>query len=137
MELVRLESWHFDKIEMQEKDIYLKKILTDEIKENLINQHSYSIIDNGVILLCGGAIDRGNRGLVWAFLAKNIKNKMFSVHKIVQKSLRECRINPLQAEINIKYYNNKRWAEMLDFHKENEKIRFPNGDIAEIYLRNK
>jgi hypothetical protein len=137
MELVSFKAEHLAKIEKQTGKMYPEITSTHRAlleKNNL----TFSVVRGDRIFLCGGVIQYWpGRGEVWAIFDKEIKGDFFRLHKIALRFLDVLPMKRIEAVVNVDFKQGHRWAKLLGFKLDSERLKhyFSDGADAALYSR--
>lgn len=137
--VVKYKTDHLRKLLECDATQYLKSYITDEMIEYLEkSEFSFSGIDGEKVVICAGVIPRPpNRGEAWAILDKDSGKYMLPITRAVQSFLRSCPIKRIEASVSVDFKAGHRWAKMLGFDLEAERMLAyePNGGDCSLYAK--
>jgi len=140
MSVVVFHKDHFYEIFPQLAQMNVQEYITDETWENLPKKTSFTYEADGKKLAVGGWIEISkHRATLWAYLHKDIKNRLAIIHRIIEKTIADLPYNRLELEVDYDFKQGHRWAKMLGFEVETEKAKWyrPDGKDATVYVRYK
>ncbi len=138
IEIVPFKAAHLAALQVQDAQTYLSEWVTEEQGLALEEQHSYTVLHEGVPKGCAGTITQWQgRATAWAFIA-NVGPTMFlPIHRAVKHFLDGCYVHRLELTVDYDFTQGHRWAQMLGFKLEAERLRayLPNGGDVSMYAR--
>ena len=138
MQIVPLKKEHLDKINAQGAQDYVSTWITSDMKKELAAGNSFSVIDGGEVLGCGGIVEFWKeRACVWAILSGNCGSRFVVIHRAVAGFLSLQDYRRLEATADVNFGAGQRWLEMLGFRLETPVMKhyLPNGADAAMYVR--
>ncbi len=116
----------------------VKKYLTeDRIKMHETCGHSFTLITiDGIVLGIAGVVPMwDNVGEAWAIFNPNIKERFLYMHRAVKRYLNTAPFKRIQMTVDCKFINGHRWARLLGFKKEADKLEkyMPDGKDVSMY----
>jgi len=139
MELIVFEPWHMDHINEQTATAYLRPMITAEhIRVLAMQKHSYTAVDNGRILACGGVIEHyPGRGEAWAVLDATKPKDFLKVHNAAKRFFDMGLFARTEAVVEIGFEAGHRWLVLLGFKLEAPCMKHygPDGRDYSLYAR--
>jgi hypothetical protein len=139
IEIVKFKAEHLEKMTEQKAMSYLREHLTTEhFQAAEQSPWAYSIIKDGVTLLCAGVVSHWDgRGEAWAFLNQSCKFDFLAIHRAVSRFLDVCPLNRIDATVDATFDEGHRWVKMLGFDCEAPLMKsyLPGGRDASLYAR--
>jgi hypothetical protein len=126
---------------LQEGQAYLSNWITPQQASALENETwaFTAMQDNGVPLGCAGVVHMWQgRGMAWAYLSKYAaEEKFILVHRAVRRFLSACYLQRIEMTVDCDFEPGHRWAKMLGFKMEAERMRAyrPDGGDCALYAR--
>jgi hypothetical protein len=126
---------HIEKMAIQERQKGLEYLETDEHFKWLEGNHSYSVIDGEEVLLCAGVVEMSEgRGVAWAYLSSDIGTRMTYVTRAVKRFLKLSPLRRIEMHVDCGFDAAHRWARMLGFEMECERMRSFTPDNRDCAL---
>lgn len=139
MEVVEFKVEHLSEIVLQESQKYLDGWMTPEQAKALEGGISYTLMDDGSPIGIAGVIPMWQgRGMAWAYISEQVKGaKFLAVHKSVKRFLDGCYMQRLEMTVDCDFKAGHRWAKMLGFELEAERMKSyrPDGGDCALYAR--
>jgi len=140
MDIIPLKAEHLAQIDLQDGQQYLSSYLTPEMGMALERQDwSFTGVCNGVVMGCAGVIPMWQgRGVCWAYLSNQAEGRDFvKVHRAVKRFVDGIYLQRLEMTVDCEFEPGHRWAEMLGFELECERMRAyrPDGGDCSLYAR--
>ena len=139
IETVEYKASHIDDMKLQKDQQYLASWLSPEQAKALEEGWAYTAIEDGVPLAIAGVIPMWQgRGMAWAYISSDAVNtKFIAVHKAVKRFLDGCYLNRIEMTVDCDFIQGHRWAKMLGFELEAERMRGyrPDGGDCALYAR--
>lgn len=101
-------------------------------------EYSFTGISDGKVLFVGGVSNYWKgRAEVWAILADHSGPKMLAITRAAKLLLSYCPIRRLELSVDCSFEPGHRWAEMLGFKMEAERMQkyLLDGKDATLYAR--
>ena len=135
MRIDKFKREHLDAIILQERQKGLEYLETSDLFDMLENDDSYSVLDNDVVLCCAGVVvAAAGRGIAWAYLADELREKMVGVTRAVKRYLRLAPFHRIEMHVDCDFDEAHRWAKMLGFHMECERMKAFTPDKRDCAL---
>lgn len=137
MRLEKLNSFHFDIIELQERQL----LFNDLIKQNdyrlqLMQHDGYALMDGLECILMAGVIDVCfGRGISWCLLSKYAKYNMIACTRVVKNYLDNADFKRIETTVECGFPEGERWAEILGMKKECKMDNYCDGQPYYLYAR--
>jgi hypothetical protein len=123
IEVVKFKKEHLDRMILQENQKGLEFLETTELFSSLESEDSYSVIDGSEVLCCAGVVAMNvGRGVAWAYLSADLKERMISVTRAVKRYLNIAAFHRIEMHVDCDFKEAHRWAEMLGFNMECERM---------------
>src|SRR6185312_3894205 len=138
MQAVQFKAEHFDYL--MEHGITDKKLKPWLKKEQGIELESaldtYTILDDELKPVVIGGIRQYwyNRGEAWLLIGAPKRSDFIKIHKIVQKFLDLSPIKRIEMVVDYHYEEGHRWARLLGFKKEAERMESYRSDGGDVSL---
>ena len=135
MRVDKFQKAHLDAIILQERQKGLEYLHTDDLFLMLEGEDSYSVIEGEEVLCCAGVVKMNvGRGVAWAYLADNLNEKMVGVTRAVKRYLRIAPFHRIEMHVDCNFYEAHRWAKMLGFTMECERMKAFTPDRRDCSL---
>ncbi len=123
--VVPFHAAHILALKLQPAQAWIGAYLTEPQLRTLENEWAVTLMDDGVPLGSAGAVPwHQNRALVWSFVGDRITKRIFvEVHLLARQWLRGLPFRRLEAAIDIDFAAGHRWATLLGFTVEAERMR--------------
>lgn len=134
--IVTLEKQHLLNIDLQEHQINTD-FNDDEYVESLLNNgKSYAFVRGDMVLgACGFIEESEDRALMWALLAKDIKNSFIHIHKAVKRGIVNAPYNRVYARVHTEFYTGIIWVNLLGLKLEGIERQFIKGSDFAIFSK--
>ena len=138
MYVVEFKAEHFDYL--LENGITDKRLKPYLRKENGVEiskmQDTYTILDDDKNPVVIGGIRQFwfNRGEAWLIFGQPKRKDFITIHKIVQKFLDLSPIKRIEMVVDHDYFEGHRWAHILGFKKEADKMTAYHSDGRDATL---
>lgn len=136
MKIEKFQKDHIDRMVLQERQKGLEYLETNEHFAWLEAYDSFSAIDDdGTVLACAGVVlMTEGRGVAWAYLSRDIGNKMTAVTRAVKRYLQLSSLWRIEMHVDCDFDAGHRWAKMLGFKMECERMRAFTPDKRDCAL---
>lgn len=123
VDLVPFRAEHLAEIELQAAQQYVRHLLDIEAARALEGPQAWTV-RAGRVLLCGGVTELWpGRGLLWSYVAKDIKARMVGVTRVAQRFLDLCPYVRIEAYVDCEFAAGHRWMHLLGFSLEAPRMR--------------
>jgi hypothetical protein len=138
--IIEYKPAHLQSIDLQEGQAYLSSWVTPDLAEALGRSGwAYTGMDGDTPVGCAGVINVWQgRGICWAYLSASLSSHRFlEVHRAVSRFLETCYVQRLEMTVDCDFEQGHRWAEMLGFEMEAERMQAyrPDGGDCALYAR--
>lgn len=139
MDIIPFKAEHLFQMIAQDRQQDLLRLLTEESAKNIeMHSDAYTAIDGDKVVCCAGTLDYGDgRGMAWSYMSDNAGKRMLGLTKAVSRYLNIPKFRRLEMYVDCDFPQAHRWARMLGFKKECDRMeRFTadNRDCA-LYAR--
>lgn len=136
MEFVPFIAEHLHTLEAQPAQSRMSAAISPELAVMLEKQSSFTALDEGRPVGAAGVLtDKGtHRGMAWAFLSVMPARKFILVHRAVKSYLDGCYIPRLEMTVECDFEAGHRWAKLLGFTLEAERMRAWTADLVDVSL---
>lgn len=134
MIVVPYQATHMKALVAQRAQQYLGAYMTPEYCASLESTLAFAAIEDGTVLGCGGLMEMwAHRALVWSFVGANAGKHFTKIHRAVKEFIDNAPYRRIEAEVDVDFAPGHRWARMLGFTLEAERMkcfRVDGGDSA-------
>jgi hypothetical protein len=135
MIIIPFKKEHLDRMILQEKQRGLEYLQTDELFDSLEGQDSYSAIDYDQVICCSGVVAVAHgRGVAWSYLSQDIGNRIVAVTRAIRIYLNKSALHRIEIHVDCDFPQAHRWAKMLGFEMECERMRAFTPDKRDCAL---
>ena len=131
------EAWHLGSIKLQESQEWVRGFFVGADLVSLEGPHAMTVYSDGAPVACGGAIGFGDgRACLWSFMGSNIGPREFvKVHAITKRLIDAMPFRRLEMYVDCDFENGHRWARLLGFDMECERMKSfqANGADSALY----
>jgi hypothetical protein len=131
------KSEHLMTIKFQPSQKHLENYVTEEVAKSIETApgQAYTVYDDDEILVVAGVIDVGEgRGYAWSYIAEAVGNRMVQVTRAVKRYLRIAPFRRIEMSVDCDFLEAHRWARMLGFSMEAERMRSYAADGRDCAL---
>jgi hypothetical protein len=123
MLVVPFQAGHLAQLPLQEAQVYLSDWVTDESGKVLEDSPSYTAMVDGDPVAAAGILPQWHgRAIAWAFLSTMGAGQFIGVHRAVKSFLDGCYVQRIEMTVDCDFPEAHRWAEMLGFNMEAERM---------------
>lgn len=135
MIVIPFKKEHIDRLVLQEKQKGLEHLQTGEMFRSLENEASYTVTDDEEVLCCAGVVAMTEgRCIAWAYLAEGLNHRMVYVTRAVKRYLKLAPFFRIEMHVDCDFDEAHRWAKMLGFEMECERMRAFTPDKRDCAL---
>lgn len=138
MTILPFRAEHFHALTPQAAQMRAKALWRDGQLQGLESLPSFTLMDDGVVLMIFGHIPfHADRGLVWSILGEQAAEHMISVHRVGRRFVDSLPYRRIEMEVDCEFEQAHRWARMLGFEMEAERLRChrEDGGDTSLYAR--
>lgn len=138
MNVIPFRAEHFWAIDVQPSQAHVRDYVTENEVRQLESQNSFTVAHNNVVLACfGWVVVYPTRALLWALISANSGPHFVGITRIGKKVVGGLEFKRLEMEVDCEFKQGHRWAKMLGFTLEAERLRGfrPDGGDSAIYAR--
>lgn len=120
------KSEHLLAMKFQDNQHHLAAYITEESAKTIemAPGNAYTICDDDEILAIAGVMDIGEgRGYAWSYLARDVGTRMVQVTRVVRRYLKIAPFRRIEMAVDCGFAEAHRWAKMLGFTLEAERMR--------------
>jgi|DEB0MinimDraft_4_1074332.scaffolds.fasta_scaffold00681_2 hypothetical protein len=129
---------HLGMIKLQKLQMQLSDWVSHEQASALSQYPSYTAFDDDTPLGAAGIVPLWQgRAQAWAFLSEMGPKNFLRCHYAVKKFLDGCYVNRLEISVDCDFPQAHKWAKMLGFEMECERMKqySPDGQDCALYVR--
>jgi hypothetical protein len=138
MNVIPFRAEHFWAIDVQPAQAYVRSHVTPEQIKALEKQNAFTVMDGDKPLVCFGWVPLyATRASLWAFISASAGPHFVGITRIAKRLVEGLAFKRLEMEVDCEFEQGHRWAKMLGFTLEAERLRgfrMDGGDSA-IYAR--
>lgn len=136
MEVVPFKVEHLKQMVHQERNGGLDWLEITETFKTLEGEVAYSLIDEGVVLICAGMVGmHSGRGVAWAYIANDLGLKtMVKVTRYVKEYLAIAPFHRIEMHVDCDFDKAHNWAKHLGFNMECERMKAFTPDKRDCAL---
>ena len=136
MQIVKFKKAHLDQMVIQERQQGLEYLHTDEMFESIASDDAFTAIDDdGTIFAVAGVVRMTpNRGVAWSYLSNGLGVKMSVITRAVLRYLKIAPFERIEMHVDCDFAQAHRWAKMLGFEMECERMRCFTPDRRDCAL---
>lgn len=138
IEVVPFKAAHLAAITLQDAQANLSDWVTVDQGLSLEEHNSYTALYQGQPVAAAGVINQWfGRATAWAFVGDVGPGVFLPVHRAVKRFLDGCYTQRLEMTVDCDFPQAHRWARMLGFTMECERMRCytPDGRDSALYAR--
>lgn len=135
MIVIPFKKEHLKTINVQDAQKGLEHIEDDAALTAVEREFSFTVIDGDKVVACGGVacVARG-RGVAWSYLSNNLKKEMVFITRTVKEYMRRVPFHRIEAHVDCNYEQAHRWARLLGFKLECERMEAFTPDKRDCAL---
>ena len=137
-EIVPFRAEHLAGIKLQSMQAHLSNWVTMEQGRELEQSPGYTTMLDGQPIGAGGIINIwAGRAMAWSFISKADPSSFIRIHRAVRRFLEGCHIQRIEMTVDCDFPEAHRWAKMLGFTMECERMKHysPDGQDCALYAR--
>ncbi len=135
MVIIPFKREHLHHLVIQEQQRGLEAFMTNDVMVMLENERSFSAVDGEEVVACAGVVQVNHgRGLAWAYLADNIGSRLIRVTKAAKQYMQMIDLHRIEMHVDCDFPQAHRWAKMLGFELECERMRAFTPDKRDCAL---
>ena len=141
MKIIPFEAHHLLDVDLQDSQTYLSQWINEaQAKEIEATECAFTgVNEDGSLMGCAGVMNIWHgRAQGWAYISKKAEGRSFiKVHKAVSRFFDACYIKRVEITVDCNFEQGHRWAEMLGFTMEAERMTAyrPDGGDCALYAR--
>ncbi len=125
MKIVNFIPQHLEQIDLQEKQLYMKQYFSEQYKNMLVNNLSFTAISEDRIIAISGLVEQApNRAWAWILLSKDSGKFLYGLHKKILSFLRLAPYLRIETIAESDFTQANRWLELLNFSYEGQLKHF-------------
>ena len=138
MNVIPFRAEHFWAIDVQPAQAYVRNYVTENAIKALETQNAFTCVEGDKLLACFGWVPLyPTRASLWAIISESAGPHFVGVTRIAKRLVDGLAFRRLEMEVDCEFEQGHRWAKMLGFTLEAERLRgfrMDGGDSA-IYAR--
>lgn len=138
MNVIPFRAEHFWAIDVQPSQAYVRNYVTEDSIKLLEKMHSFTVVEGESLLACFGWVPLyPTRASLWAYISAASGPHFVGITRIAKRLVDELAFRRLEMEVDCEFEQGHRWAKMLGFELEAERLRglrMDGGDSA-LYAR--
>jgi len=137
-EVVPFKVEHLAAIKLQHMQAHLSNWVTLEQGRALEQFPSYTAMVDGQPIGAAGVLHMWvGRAMAWAFISKTSPHNFLKGHRVIKRFLDGCYTQRIEMTVDCDFPEAHRWARMLGFEMECERMRnySPDGRDCALYAR--
>ena len=138
MRIIPFEALHVELLDDQEHNKPLRPFITAKDVRALEGPHAYTGVVDGRVVVCAGVEPMWQgRGYAWSYLSAGSGAHFVAIHKAVKRFLEIAPFVRVEASVVCEFEQGHRWARMLGFNLEAERMISygPDGRDYALYAR--
>ena len=138
LEIIEFKAQHLTAIRLQAAQMYLSEWVSEEQGLSLEETPSYTALLDGKPVGAAGIIHIWQgRAMAWAFISDIGPRRFLMLHRAVKRFLDGCYVQRLEMSVDCDHKAAHRWAKMLGFTMEAERMKAyaPDGHDCSLYAR--
>ena len=138
IEVVPFKAAHLAAIKLQDTQVSVSEWVTESMGVALEEHNSYTGFYEGNPIGAAGIIHQWpGRSLAWAFIGDAGPSVFIQIHHAVKRFLDGCYVKRLEMTVDCEFPEGHRWAKLLGFKMECERMRqyTPDGRDNALYVR--
>ena len=139
MDIIPYRAEHLRSLQLQDAQIELSKLISYEQQKALKNEHAYTFVDDGEILLCAGVMPLWEkRAIIWSYFSRNAGRKMRAIIRATVLILDEMPFDRIESAVEENFSQGHRFNKLIGFNLETPEPMqkyFPTGSAAFLYSR--
>lgn len=124
--VIQFKMEHLKALNIQERQAHFRQYLNDDNLRSLeqAQGEAYTIMDGDEVLAVAGVMQYGDgRGFAWSYLSDVIGNRMVGLTKAIKRFLTIADYRRIEMTVDCDFAQAHRWAKMLGFECEAERMR--------------
>ena len=138
MNVIPFRAEHFWNIDVQPSQAYVRQYVTEDGIKQLETQNSFTCVEGEKLLACFGWVPLyPTRASIWAFISATSGPYFVGMTRIAKRLVDGLAFRRLEMEVDYDFEQGHRWARLLGFTLEAERLRgfrMDGGDSA-VYAR--
>lgn len=138
MKVIPFRAEHFWAIDVQPAQAYVRSYVTEDTIKQLESQNAFTCVEGDKLLACFGWVPiYPTRAMLWAFISASAGPHFVGMTRIAKRLIDGLAFRRLEMEVDCEFEQGHRWARMLGFTLEAQRLRclrMDGGDSA-IYAR--
>lgn len=138
MKVIPFRAEHFWAIDVQPSQAHVRDYVIEDDIKRLETLNSFTCVEGDKLLACFGWVPiYPTRASVWAFISATSGPHFVGMTRIAKRLVDGLAFKRLEMEVDCEFEQGHRWAKMLGFSLEAERLRgfrMDGGDSA-VYAR--
>jgi hypothetical protein len=138
MIVIPFRAEHYVALDVQPSQEYVRDYISEEVVKGLETQNSFTCMEADKALACFGWTQvYPTRAVVWALISASAGPHFVGMTRIAKRLVDGLAFRRLEMEVDYEFEQGHRWAKMLGFTLEVERLRgarIDGGDNS-IYVR--
>jgi hypothetical protein len=138
IKIVPFEAVHLSMVRTQQSQLNTLPYFRPEYAKALEQTQSYTAIDGGEVVACGGLGEVWpGRAMAWSLLSENIGRRILGVTRAARALIDTSPYQRVEIEVAVDFEQGHRWAKMLGFQLEAPVMRkvLLDGSDASLYAK--
>lgn len=138
MIVVPFRAEHFSAIDVQPSQAYVRDYISNADVKGLEEQNSFTCMEGDKVLACFGWVPvYPTRAVLWAIISADAGPHFVGVTRIAKRLVNCLDFRRIEMEVDYEFEQGHRWARMLGFTLEVERLRCAriDGGDNSIYVR--
>ena len=138
IEVIPFRAEHIEQVLENAAQQYLKVWLKPGELEALEGPWAYSGVSDGKVVACAGMVQQWHgRAPAWAYMSALSGKEMLAITRAVKRGFEVCPWDRIEAVVNCEFEAGHRWAKVLGFEMEAERMKKyrPDGGDCALYSR--
>lgn len=139
MRTIPYKAEHLKNLQLQDAQVEASKLISYEHQKALENEHAYTFVDDGEILLCAGVMPLWpQRAVIWSYFSRNAGRKMLAIIRVTVSILDEMPFDRIESAVEENFSQGHRFNKLIGFKLETPEPMqkyFPTGSAAFLYSR--
>lgn len=138
MNVIPFRAEHFTALDIQPAQAHIRDLIKADELCAIEDQNAFTCVHGDKILACFGWVQLyPHRGSLWALLSASCGPHLVGMTRIAKRLVESLPLRRIEMEVDCEFEQGHRWARMLGFELEAERLRgyrMDGGDSA-IYAR--
>ena len=138
MQIIPFKKEHMLTLNVQQSQKDCLGFDSPELYAEIELYESFTAVDGETVIGCAGVVPMNNhRAIAWSYLGEDLGAKMVAVTRAVKRFLDLTHYPRIEMHVSCDLETDHRWAKMLGFECECERMRkfSPDGRDYALYVR--